>query len=692
MRDSSGREVGSTASIAREPLASSSIFGDMRNDADLVSLLTPSTETSPEDRLYELANTISNIVSSYDDPYDAFAELLQNALDAVAERSTRGEKDYVPRVQVSVDRSNRTLSVEDNGTGIAWQDHQAAVRPNYSLKRRLGQSTSRGEKGAALTFLQFGGAEFSLSSRSGGEQGWSYTLSDGRDWFEETVKLLEDGRVFDDKLGEFPVSSFSLGPLDEKDTLTQGTRASVKFIDDRLTDLLGEDYKVAFSRLEYLLRTRTGLGFMVPDDDRDRLEEWQKSLVVSITLDADDDALTPGFLYPHELAKRSGSRKASMLTSPTANSELMYDHFDKAWLKRYVPKVVGNPKHAEVIDRFDVTGYVAYAFKNDWYEEVTQQHLSLPEDAGDSSLSETLIQVNGGFLVAVKDFPTGRRKAFLHRSGAEHKSRTFVCVNLAGDYKPDYGRKNLASDAHAFVLDLCKELIAFASGKKSNLYRGTAQSTHSAKNAADALESLKEDAVRLTKRGVLLVSGEPDLRRAPATETEVVAEFLRLVAIDSLPGFHVYGLLARGMLDGYFDYTLIDKAHAFDELDRPLGVAFADGQPMKYRGQWMEFKITSDGLTDDFDRDPGQPGKKYFGQVDLLVCESVDSATDNYDILEVTSDNYEERKYYGVTHILRSATNNDHAVQVICLRSLRATIAAQVGGSPLTPVEPVEGE
>lgn len=667
------------------------MVGGMSAQLNLVNLLTPSTEATPEDRIYELTNTISNIVSSYDDPYDAFSELVQNALDAVAARAATDGADYVPRVEVTVDTKKRSLAVRDNGTGIKWLNHQEAVRPNYSLKRRLGQISSRGEKGAALTFLQFGGTEFSLTSRSRNEFGWTYTLRGGREWFESTVRLLEDGRNYNEKVDDFPPSDYELRQLEEESAFYQGTAASVTFADERLSDLLGDERKVASARLEYLLRTRTGLGFLIPDGDHERLPEWQRRLEITLTLDSKSQKLPAGFFYPHELAKRSGSRKASMLTSPTTNSELLYDFFDKAWLKKYVSKITGNPKHAAVLDRFEVAGYVAYAFKNDWYEDVTQKHLQLPEDAGDSQLSETLIQVNGGFLVAVRDFPTGRRKAFLHRSGAEHKSRTFVCINLSGDYKPDYGRKNLSSDAHALVLDLCKELIAFAAGKSAHLYRGTGQSTHAAKNVADAQESLKDDAARLKERGLLLVSGEPRLRRAPATETEVVAEFLRLAAIDALPGFEVYGLLARGMLDGYFDYQLSTQDHAFDEDECPLGVAFADGKAVKYQGQWMEFKITSDGLTDDFDRQAGQPGKKYFGLVDLLVCESIDTATDNYEIVEVTAENYDERKYFGVTHIMRSAKNAEHSVQVICLRSLRTAIGAQEGQvPPLAPVEPVE--
>jgi len=666
---------------------------------DLLALLTETADASHEDKLYELANTISNIVSSYDDPYDAFAELVQNALDAVAARSETGDEKFVPQVSITVDIEARTLTVSDNGTGIRWNDRRAAVRPNYSLKRRLGQRSSRGEKGAALAFLQFGHAEFNLSTRSGEDAGWSYKLRNGRTWFEETVRLLEDARRFDDKISEFPASDFdlALAQLDDSPESADGadgqigTSASVTFADDRLRDLLGPDKAVAFLRLGYILRTRTGIGFLIPDGDRDELTGWQEKLVVRVTCEGEERALESGFMYPHELAKKNGPRKTSILTSASPNSELLYESFDKKWIKKYLPKIAGSSKHLEVIERFDLRGYVAYAYKNNWYEEVTQGHLALPEDSEDGELAEGLTQINGGFLVAVRDFPTGRRKNFLHRSGAEHKSRTFVCLNLSGDYKPDYGRKNLSADAHALVLDLCKELISFAASKSGSLYRGKAQSAHAAKDKDDAEEALKEDAKKLIDRGILVASGESSLRRAPATETEVVAEFLKLVAMDALPGFLVYGLLARGMLDGYFRYELPVGVGAYDASENPLGVGFPEGKPVTFEGQWMEFKINSDALTDDFKRKPGEPGKKYFGLVNLLICESVDSATDGFDILELNDENYDQRKFYGVTHLLRSSGNDEHQVQVICLRTVREVLKNQgVSDVELPSVDPVE--
>ena len=298
-----------------------------------------------------MANTISNIVCSYDDPYDAFAELIQNALDAVAAQFEVAGEGYQPEVDVIVDVEGRSLTVRDNGTGVKWEDHREAVRPNYSLKRRRGQQTSRGEKGAALTFLQFGHADFELRTRAPGELGWRYRLTAGRDWFEQTVRLLEDGRPFEDKISEFPPSNLALVEEVESGRST-GTEVTVVFSDERLRDLLSDDTDVAFTRLEYILRTRTGLGFLMPGADRDELVGWQAALIARVQCAGDSRPLVTGFLYPHELAKRSGARKASLLTNPNQNSELLYEPFDRRWIKAYLPKIAASKRHMAVIDRF----------------------------------------------------------------------------------------------------------------------------------------------------------------------------------------------------------------------------------------------------------------------------------------------------------------------------------------------------
>lgn len=660
----------------------------------LVQLLTDQGK-SEEDALYELCNTISNIVSSYDDHYDAFAELVQNALDAVAARYEKeAAVDFVPKITVEVDTASRTLTVTDNGTGISWDQHKWAVKPNYSLKRRLGQKNSRGEKGAALAFLQFGHGKFELTTQTESDS-WKYSLTDGREWFKSTYEILEDERPYPEKEVEFPKANYTLEQTERDQQETSGTTAMVCFHDDRLDALLGDDAEAARTRLEYILLTRTGVGFYIHDGDVDTLPAWQQKLKVTATLKTESTTktwpITPGFLFPHIMAKRAGSRKSSLLTASKPNSELLYDYFDEAWVKKYLEKTGKVAAHLDTIRRFQLRGYVSYSYHNSWYEEVSAKHLTISGDVDNSAIAEGIIQINGGFLVSVRDFPTGRRKSFLHRSGAEHKSRTFVLLNFAGDYKPDYGRKNLGAEAHAMVLDLCKDLISFASNKRDSLYRGTQQSAHNAKNTFDAEESLKEDAKKMVARGYLIKSGDDNLTRAPATETEVVAEFIRLVSRDALPGFAVYGFLARGILDGYFDYELpADGKYAHDSDSNPLGVAFAEGKPFKIAGRWMEFKVRSDGLIDDLNKKPGESGKKYFGLIDLLICESIDTATDGYELAEISEDNYDERRFYGVTHLLESSGNNEHKIQVICLRRFREILADTGQDLTLPEVGPLE--
>ena len=651
--------------------------GDKADTTALLELLGNRGQASEIDDLYQLINTISNINSSYDDPFDAFPELVQNACDAVEERFDNDPDDYTPTITVLINVPNRRLEVVDNGTGIAWGDRRAAVKPNYSLKRRLGQKSSRGEKGAALTFLQFGHHDFGLQTATENEA-WVYTLSGGKDWFQTTSALLESsGDSLD--MTAVPKADHELKQISLTENTPQGTRASVIFEDDRLLALLTAVEADALKRLEYVLRTRTGIGFFVPGGDRTKLAPWQASLQVNVELVLPEgttvrDSLETGFYFPHEQAAAAGARKTGLITGKSKSNELLYEFFDIDWIKKYLDKGVGkDQRHLEMLAKYAVTGYVSYSHQNNWYEEVSAKLLHLPENADASDQSMNLVQVNGGFLVAVKDFPTGRRKSFLHRSGAEHKSRTFVLLNFSGDYKPDYGRKNLSADVHPLVLELCKELISFASARRELLYRGTGQSTHSAKNRAEAEEALKADADRLKSNGILINSNDAGLKRAPASEVEVVAELLRLVALGHLPGFSIYGFLARGMLDGYFDYALpVDLSFTFASATKALGVSFAEGKPISYTGQWMEFKVKSDSLVDDFKKNAGVPGKKYFALVNLLVCESVDDATDDYELIEVTEDNFDERKFFGVTHLLRSTHDSEHAVQVISLRHLRS--------------------
>ncbi len=500
--------------------------------------------------------------------------------------------------------------------------------------------------------------------------------------------MLESNPEDSSKIEDLEDPDWHLDQISADELPDQGTTVTITFDDSRLLSLLGKDSSVAKQRLNYFLRTRTGIGFHIAEGDQANLEDWQRRLRVEATVRSGGGeekwTLEPGYFYPHIQAKAK-AQKTSLFSASTKNNELLYEFFDTSWMKKNFlddgKKRTLTQAHLEALAKVKATGYFAYAHQNQWFEETAKGLLTLPEDTdeGGLTLNEALVQVNGGFVVAVRDFPTGRKKSFLHRSGAEHKSRTFVLLNFSGDYKPDYGRKNLGAAVHEAVLALCKDLIAYAVTKKDMLLIGTQQAVHGATSTADAQETLREKGEALKRRGKFFISGRYALERAPITETELIADFLRLVASNELPGFDIYGLSATGIYDGFFDFDARpeDTDFVYDEMTNELGLSFKEGRPRVYRDQWLEFKVKSDQLIDDFNKQPGEPGKKFFTLLDLLICESTDDATEGFGLEKITPENYDERTYFGVTHLMTSSGNAEHVIQVICLADLRRVLGAQ---------------
>jgi hypothetical protein len=81
-------------------------------------------------------------------------------------------------------------------------------------------------------------------------------------------------------------------------------------------------------------------------------------------------------------------------------------------------------------------------------------------------------------------------------------------------------------------------------------------------------------------------------------------------------------------------------------------------------------------LVSDIESVPGAQAKKWFTTINLLICQKVDDAADGYSIEPITADNVNERRYFGVTHLLRSSANQDHVIQVIALKDLRESLVA----------------
>ena len=109
--------------------------------------------------------------------------------------------------------------------------------------------------------------------------------------------------------------------------------------------------------------------------------------------------------------------------------------------------------------------------------------------------------------------------------------------------------------------------------------------------------------------------------------------------------------------------------------ENPLGVSpytLGDGDRFSTRHLTIEFKNNLDGLLEEIEGET----PKTFGKIDVCVCWSkVDDTFKGYEIEQITESNLDERKYPGVTHLLRH-NGDPHIISVIMLETATDMIRA----------------
>ncbi len=103
---------------------------------------------------------IRNIVDSYHHDWDVLAELCQNAVDAIREKTPASGK-----IHVLFDRRSRATEVSDTGIGMPREKVERALAPNVTFKR--GHLKLIGEKGLGLTFCAFRTNRITIETSTG---------------------------------------------------------------------------------------------------------------------------------------------------------------------------------------------------------------------------------------------------------------------------------------------------------------------------------------------------------------------------------------------------------------------------------------------------------------------------------------------------------------------------------------------
>lgn len=125
---------------------------------------------------------IKNILKSYVGMYDSFSELIQNAMDAVDKRANNiVEKKYTRKIWLTINLSENSFSITDNGIGFNQKEFESFWAPNISFKD---DGKTRGNKGVGATYIGYGFDYIQFGTKGNGHE-FVGELVGGRDWVED---------------------------------------------------------------------------------------------------------------------------------------------------------------------------------------------------------------------------------------------------------------------------------------------------------------------------------------------------------------------------------------------------------------------------------------------------------------------------------------------------------------------------
>ncbi|MBA4191140.1 MAG: hypothetical protein C0467_24425 [Planctomycetaceae bacterium] len=184
-----------------------------------------------------------NILDSYAHPWDILAELAQNAVDAIDQKRSELGTQLEGAIEIEIDTVARSVRVRDNGVGIGDGDLKRVLHPHFSRKR--GRSL-RGEKGVGLTYIALTGNRFEIVTKTSGVTR-QLTVTGSQDWMCER--------------GDRP--QLRIEPAkDDSQKESSYTNVTVAEIPKPAVESDDIDiFSLSFQQLEYLLRTRTAIGW-----------------------------------------------------------------------------------------------------------------------------------------------------------------------------------------------------------------------------------------------------------------------------------------------------------------------------------------------------------------------------------------------------------------------------------------------
>lgn len=603
---------------------------------------------------------VENILKSYTGYFDAFSEMIQNALDAIDLRRRGSDDTYAPCVWIDIDVKNKRLRVTDNGIGMDLAQFLYCFRPNVSFKSRR---ESRGHKGVGATFLAYGYSVVTLHSKKNGKS-LAARLRNGRQWADDVGGHYDRPRL--------EQIEYRVPELEGSDS---GTSIEIVIGDGQRPNLAWLNASKA-EQWATVLRARTPLGGVYLRSPEKVTRTKAVIRVTDMSGGVSQCELTnPEYLYPHDIeflqrVQSIRSIQAALATLKGDPQEQMrvipeeFKRLDAAWEVWDKNDILSEDNvfsrdlddaQKELIQRHNVVIYACFVSTAKTWTKWRDEYLQINKNSD---------IIKGGLIIASDNMVQGDRLVIPLTSAIGYQANTHVIVHF-DDGNPDMGRKafqpelkSLAEELSKRVVDIFKKYISLMREDAGNPIQSASRELQQWLLAQELWRSQNPLEYKRDDLGLAFLS-------SPQCEQDVVALFHELIGMGVLRGYGIYATSEHMRYDSLILTEYPDQSFAFDKATNPLGVSLPHIKNGPSGAMILEYKFNMDGLIADFDKE-----EKYARDVGLCVCWELGAAYKEHYSIEslLVGSNGGDRVFYGATH--KVYKDRTPEFEVICLHDL----------------------
>jgi hypothetical protein len=335
----------------------------------------------------ERRSNIERIIKSYRYPWDVYAELIQNSLDAIFDAKKQLHSNsprWKGKIEITVEPEKRRLVIEDNGIGIPPEKIGQVIVFGKSLKRTEQQSR-HGFMGYGLTFVAFQSSFINLES--------SYIVDIHKNQGRKSQRTYLNLYTYVFKKEELPDAEAKPAP---ENTRIHGTKIEIHFPNDR--DAFSDrqldidrmfNYANNLNLFEYLLRTKTAIG------NTDKLFDNQPMCDIEIVINCNCNSLKIPFKFLGltEVLQKVGINedRCKSLSDFLKLLELTESEPKQEKDRRRIVQAIRYANETELIGNESLLGYTLKKLSTyDQYDGLFEYRLSYSEYSSNKSDNEPL--------------------------------------------------------------------------------------------------------------------------------------------------------------------------------------------------------------------------------------------------------------------------------------------------------------